>query len=111
MSAVDQLEAAGEVLSPAVRAVIAALAARIREVEARRVQDSTHSSRPPSADPPGVVRAATPPSGRARGDAPGHHARGRLRAEPGRAHARGDHRGRDDCFPTELHDVRLQRVK
>ncbi len=92
MSAVDQLEAAGEVLSPAVRAVIAALAARIREVEARRVQDSTHSSRPPSADPPGVVRAATPPSGRARGGQPGHRGHHRAVLSPARVDAVVEHR-------------------
>jgi hypothetical protein len=67
MSAVKQLETAGEVLSPAVRAVIVALEARlaraearIRELEARLGQDSTNSSRLPSADPPGTARPAAP---------------------------------------------------
>jgi transposase len=65
MSVVEQFEAAGEVLSPAVRAALLALEqiaaqvprleARIRELEARLAQDSTNSSRPPSSDPPGAL--------------------------------------------------------
>lgn len=76
MSAVEQLEAAGEVLSPAVRAVILALEARIRELEVRLASNSTNSSRPPSSDPPGAVRPKKKRSGKRRGGQkghPGHH--------------------------------------
>ncbi len=79
MSIVEQLEAAGEVLSPAVRAAlqaleqrVAVLEARVRELEARRGLDSTTSSRPPSSDPPGVQRRGKQPTGRTRGGQKGH---------------------------------------
>lgn len=49
------------------------LEARVAELEARLGQDSTNSSRPPSADPPTVKRPPPkPPSRRARGAQPGH---------------------------------------
>lgn len=74
MSIIEQLEAAGEVLSPAVRAAIQGLEAtiallqeRVRELEARLAQNSTNSSRPPSSDPPGVVRPGKKPKGKKRG--------------------------------------------
>lgn len=83
MNAVEQLEAAGEVLSPAVRAVILALEARIQqlegrihELEARLASNSTNSSRPPSSDPPGAARPKKKRSGKRRGGQkghPGHH--------------------------------------
>ena len=92
MSAVEQLEAAGEVLSPAVRAVIVALEARIRELEARLGQDSTNSSRPPSADPPGAVRPTPPASGRSRGGQPGHRGHHRAVLPPERVDAVVEHR-------------------
>ena len=84
MSATEQLDAAGEVLSPAVRAVILALEARVvaleaevHDLRARLALDSTNSSQPPSADPPGTVRPGKPKSGRKRGAQPGH--RGHFR--------------------------------
>ena len=99
MRAVEQLEAAGEVLSPAVRAVVVALEARLaraearlRELEARLAQDSTNSSRPPSADPPGTVRPAPPASGRPRGGQPGHRGHHRAVLPPERVDAVGEHR-------------------
>ena len=86
MSVVKELEASGEVLSPAVRAAIVALEAiaarvplleaRIRELEARLGQDSTNSSRPPSSDLPGRARRKKKSTGRKRGGQkghPGHH--------------------------------------
>lgn len=83
MNAVEQLEAAGEVLSPAVRAVILALEGRIRDLEARLGQDSSNSSRPPSSDPPGKAQRRKKPSGRKRGGQKGHpgHHRARVAAE------------------------------
>ena len=79
MSIIEQLEAAGEVLSPAVRAAIlgleatvAALQERVRELEARLALNSTNSSKPPSSDPPGVVRAPKKPTGKKRGGQKGH---------------------------------------
>ncbi len=76
MSVVEELEASGEVLPPAVRAAILALEAiaarvplleaRIRELEARLGQDSTNSSRPPCGRLARVrsSRPTTQPSGR-----------------------------------------------
>jgi transposase len=50
------------------------LQARVAELEARLGQDSTNSSRPPSADPPAArhQRRRRPPSGRPSGGQPGH---------------------------------------
>jgi transposase len=63
----------------AAQALIVALQARIRELEARLGQTSANSSRPPSADPPQAPRRPKPPpSGRKRGGQPGH--RGAFRA-------------------------------
>ena len=63
----------------AVRAVILALEARVavleaevRDLRAQLALDSTTSSLPPSADPPGTVRPPKPKSGRKRGGQPGH---------------------------------------
>jgi transposase len=90
MSIIEQLEAAGEVLSPGVRAAtqgleatVALLQERVRELEARLAQNSTNSSKPPSSDPPGVVRPAKKPKGKKRGGQPGHrgHHRALLPAE------------------------------
>lgn len=90
MSMIEQLEAAGEVLSPAVRAAIEGLEAavktldeRVRELEARLAQNSTNSSKPPSSDPPGVSRPPRKPTGKGRGGQPGHrgHHRKRIEAE------------------------------
>src|SRR3954469_14332841 len=57
----------------AAQALIVALQARIRELEAQLGQTSANSSRPPSSDPPQVPpRPKAPPSGRKRGGQPGH---------------------------------------
>lgn len=65
MSNIEQLEAVGERLSPAVRAALESLEAtiamlqeRIRDLEAQLGRNSTNSSKPPSSDAPGVVRRA-----------------------------------------------------
>lgn len=94
MSIVEQLEAAGEVLSPAVRAALEGLEAtvamlqeRIRELEARLAQNSTNSSKPPSSDPPGVVRPGKKPKGRKRGGQPGHRGHHRALLPPERVEA------------------------
>jgi len=60
-------------LPPAVVAYIRWLEARVADLEARLNQNSTNSSQPPSADPPGVKRAPPKPkSGKAAGGQPGH---------------------------------------
>ncbi len=57
----------------AVLAVVATLEARIAELEARLNQNSSNSSRPPSADPPHVKPAPPrPATGRRKGGQPGH---------------------------------------
>lgn len=90
MSIVEQLEGAGEIISPAVRAAILGLEAtvallqeRVRELEARLGLNSTNSSKPPSSDPPGVVRPAKKPTGKKRGGQKGHpgHHRKRIAAD------------------------------
>jgi transposase len=82
MSIIEQLEAAGEVLSPAVREVLARLEAvaalvavlqeRVRVLEAELKLNSTNSSLPPSSDPPGVKRTPKKPTGKKRGGQKGH---------------------------------------
>jgi len=97
MPIIEQLEAAGEVLSPAVRVLldqyeeVAAMAARvplleerIRELEARLGQNSTNSSKPPSSDPPGVGRREKKPTGKKRGGQPGHRGHHRKLLPPER---------------------------
>src|SRR5215212_7144704 len=91
MSIVEQLEASGEVLSPAVRAAIellertvAELRERVRELEARLALNSTNSSKPPSSDGPGTPRAAKKPKGRKRGGQPGHRGHHRMLLPPER---------------------------
>jgi transposase len=71
----------------------AALKARVAELEAKLGQNSTNSSKPPSADPPGVKRAPPKPkSGRKAGGQPGH---------PKRERALVDHPDHvRDCKPT-----------
>jgi transposase len=55
------------------RAGYAQLQARVQELEARLGQNSSNSSRPPSADPlQAPKRPPAPPTGRARGGQPGH---------------------------------------
>jgi transposase len=91
MTLLEHLEAAGETLSPAVRAVVKGLEAtvalqeeRIRELEARLAQNSTNSSKPPSSDPPGVARPGKKPKGRKRGGQPGHRGHHRMILPPER---------------------------
>ena len=91
MSIVEQLEAAGEVLSPAVGAALKGLEAtvakheeRIRELEARLAQNSTNTSKPPSSDPPGVVRPGKKPKGKKPGGQPGHRGHHRMLLPPER---------------------------
>jgi transposase len=90
MSIVEQLETAGEVLSPAVRAAlmgleqtVSRLEERVRELEIRLQLNSTNSSLPPSRDPPGVERTPKKPTGKKRGGQKGHpgHHRQRIAAE------------------------------
>src|SRR4051812_23039042 len=91
MSIVEQLEASGEVLSPAIRAAIELLEntvielrEQVRELEARLAQNSTNSSKPPSSDGPGVVRPGKKPKGRKRGGQPGHPGHHRTLLPPER---------------------------
>lgn len=123
MSIVEQLEAAGEVLSPAVRAAIQGLEAtvallqeRVRELEARLAQNSTNSSKPPSSDPPGVVRPAKKPKGKKRGGQPGHRGHHRMLLPPERvekiehvpegcAHCGHSLAGAEEGRPAHVHQV------
>jgi len=93
MSIVEQLEAAGEVLTPAVRealmrleavaALVPVLEERIRELEVRLKLNSTNSSLPPSSDSSSVKRPAKKPTGKKRGGQKGHrgHHRQLIAAE------------------------------
>lgn len=94
MKILEHLETSGEHLSPAVRTAITALEqyavaleGRIRELEARLGLDSTNSSRPPSSDPPGVLRRGKSPTGRKRGGQKGHPGAYRSLLPPERVHA------------------------
>lgn len=92
MDAIQRLEASGEVLSPAVRAVILAFEARIRELEAQLRGNSTNSSRPPSSDPPGTVHPRKKKSARKRGGQKGHPGHQRTLLPPERVDAVVGHR-------------------
>ena len=123
MSIIEQLEAAGEVLSPAVRAAIQGLEAtiallqeRVRELEARLAQNSTNSSKPPSSDPPGVIRPAKKPKGKKRGGQPGHRGHHRMLLPPERvekvehvpegcAHCGHSLTGAEEGRPAHVHQV------
>jgi transposase len=131
MSIVEQLEASGEVLSPVARAalvqqekLIAALQERIRELEARLAQNSTNSSKPPSSDPPGIVRPGKKPKGRKRGGQPGHRGHHRMLLPPARADAVVHHApetcehcghslaGAEEALPVQVHQtVELPEVR
>jgi transposase len=86
-------------LHPAAQAVmvglaqqVAALTARVRNLEARLGQNSSNSSRPPSSDPPGAKRRPpTGPSGRRPGGQPGHAAHQRVAVPPERVDAVVNH--------------------
>src|SRR5829696_7568492 len=74
-----------DALPPTVQAYIRHLEARLADLEARLNQNSTNSSKPPSADPPAVKRAPPkPPSGRKAGGQPGHARALRPLQEPAR---------------------------
>jgi transposase len=92
MNAVEQLAAAGEVLSPAVCAMILALETRVRELEARLASNSTNSSRPPSSDPPGTARPKKKRSGKRRGGQKGHPGHHRSMLPPERVDQVVEHR-------------------
>lgn len=93
MNIVEQLEAAGEVLTPAVRealtrletvaAAVPVLEERIRELEVRLKLNSTNSSLPPSSDASSVKRTPKKPTGKKRGGQKGHrgHHRQLIAAE------------------------------
>jgi len=93
MSVVEELEAAGEVLTPVVRGVILALEAtalrveslerEVAELRARLGMNSRNSSKPPSSDPPGTPRRSAAPTGRPPGGQKGHRGahRDRLPAD------------------------------
>jgi transposase len=124
MNNIEQLEAAGEVLSPAVRAVIEALEAvvakleeRVLELEARLAQNSTNSSQPPSSDGPGVVRERKKPTGKKRGGQKGHRGHHRKLLGPERVdevmihraeacnHCGQDLSGAEEAKPAHVHQV------
>ncbi len=98
----EQLEAAGEILSPTVRAALITLEtsaarvplleARIRELEARLGMNSTNSSLPPSSDPPGTSHPGKPGSGRRRGGQKGHPGHPRSLLPPSRVDHVVEHR-------------------
>jgi len=76
----------------AAQAVIVALEARVRDLEARLGQTSANSSRPPSSDPLwGKRRPPAGPSGRRAGGQPGHAGHFRALAPPERVDAVLDH--------------------
>jgi transposase len=85
-------EATWEATPAATQAVLAALAqqvvalaAEVRDLQARLGQNATNSSRPPSSDPPQTPRQPpAPPTGRARGAQPGHVAHQRALVPPER---------------------------
>ena len=67
----------------ALKARVAELEERIRQIEARLGLNSRNSSKPPSSDPPGAPKPPKPkPSGRKRGGQPGHQGRARELLPP-----------------------------
>src|SRR5256885_4703907 len=71
MRAADPRDVRIAELESLLRAALARIAVLEAEV-ARLRQNSSNSSRPPSADPPGAPKRSDEPSGRARGGQPGH---------------------------------------
>jgi len=74
----DALPAEAQTLILGLQAEVETLQARIRDLEGRLGQDSSNSSRPPSADPPQAAakrKQQSAPSGRKRGAQPGHAGR------------------------------------
>jgi transposase len=70
---------------------LAALEARVRELEAQRGRNATNSSLPPSANPPGAPKPRPrKASGRRSGGQPGHPAHLRRRLPPERVQHRQD---------------------
>lgn len=102
MNIVEQLEAAGEVLTPAVRealtrleavaALLPVLEERVRELETRLKLNSTNSSLPPSSDSSGVNRPPKKPTGKKRGGQKGHRGHHRQLIAPGRVDEVVEHR-------------------
>jgi transposase len=124
MSIIEQLEASGETLSPAVRVAtellektVAELRERVRELEARLAQNSTNSSKPPSSDPPGIVRPGKKPKGKKRGGQPGHRGHHRMLLPPERADVVVQHApeacehcghslaGAEEALPAQVHQT------
>ena len=72
-----------DALPPAVQAYIRYVEARLADLEGRLTQNSTHSSKPPSSDPP-HAKPAPPrtPSGKRKGGQPGHPKRTRPDLPP-----------------------------
>jgi transposase len=66
----------------ALEQAVAALSARMLELEARLAQTSRNSSRPPSSDPPGTAHAQASPQGRRPGGQAGHPGRCRALLDP-----------------------------
>lgn len=79
----EEMVAARDARIAELMAKVEALTARVAELEARLRQNSSNSSRPPSADAPGSPRQAKKPTGRRAGGQPGHkkHERVLLPAE------------------------------
>jgi transposase len=86
----DLWDAIPATLRPAIGVIVAGLEARVAHLEgqvadltARRGQDSSNSSKPPSSDGPHVKPAPPkPPSGKRRGGQPGHPKHDRLILPP-----------------------------
>lgn len=105
MSIVEELEAAGEVLAPAVRAALTRLEAvaarvpvleeRIRELEVRLKLNSTNSSLPPSSDSSSVKRPPKKPTGKKRGGQKGHRGHHRQLIAAARVDAVVEHHPRE----------------
>src|SRR5438445_10451541 len=94
-SASPELQAAILALVQIHRQQIAALEARVNDLEARLKLNSTNSSKPPSSDPIGWKRKPpAPPSGKKRGGQAGHRKAHRPLVPPEKVHETFD------CKPT-----------